>query len=77
MKPEIHPEFHDITVTCACGNSFLMSSTLKSLNVEICSKCHPLFTGKQKLMDTEGRIERFKKKYEKVEAAKAAKAAKK
>ena len=69
MKAQIHPEFHDITVTCACGNTFQTASTLKTLNVEICSKCHPMFTGKQKLMDTEGRIERFKKKYEKAQAA--------
>jgi large subunit ribosomal protein L31 len=69
MKAQIHPEFHDITVTCACGSTFQTSSTLKTLTVEICSKCHPMFTGKQKLMDTEGRIERFKKKYEKAQAS--------
>jgi large subunit ribosomal protein L31 len=73
MKAQIHPEFHDITITCACGHSFQTASTLKSLNVEICSKCHPMFTGKQKLMDTEGRIERFKKKYEKAQAQAAQK----
>jgi len=69
MKAQIHPEYQDITVTCACGHSFHTASTLKNLSVEICSKCHPMFTGKQKLMDTEGRIERFKKKYEKAQAA--------
>jgi large subunit ribosomal protein L31 len=68
MKPNIHPEYHDVTIACACGNVFQTSSTVKSLTVEICSKCHPFFTGKQKLLDAEGRIERFKKKYEKVSA---------
>jgi large subunit ribosomal protein L31 len=68
MKPNIHPAYHDVTIVCACGNVFQTSSTVQSLTVEICSKCHPFFTGKQKLLDSEGRIERFKKKYEKVSA---------
>ncbi len=77
MKENLHPKLYDISVTCACGHTFQTSSTLSALSVEICSKCHPLFTGKQKLMDTEGRIERFQKKYEKAaEAAKVAKAKK-
>ncbi|MFO1519396.1 MAG: 50S ribosomal protein L31 [bacterium] len=70
MKENIHPKYHDIGVVCACGNIVETSSTSPALNVEICSKCHPFFTGKQKFVDTEGRIERFKKKYEKVQAAK-------
>ncbi len=71
MKANIHPKYHDIQITCACGNILETSSTLPSLNVEICSKCHPFFTGKQKLMDTEGRIERFQKKYERAQAQQA------
>ncbi len=67
MKPKIHPEYHEVTVTCACGNSFLTRSTRKSINVEICSKCHPFFTGKQKLVDTAGRVERFRRKYAKLQ----------
>jgi large subunit ribosomal protein L31 len=63
MKPDIHPAYELTTVTCACGNSFQTKSTAKALNVEICSKCHPFYTGKQKLLDTAGRIERFKKRY--------------
>ncbi len=76
MKPGIHPDYHDITVHCACGNSFQTRSTYRGnmLRVEICSNCHPYFTGKQKLVDTAGRVERFQKKYEK--AAEAAKSAK-
>ena len=65
MKDEIHPEYSDITVTCACGNSFQTRSTLKTdnLRVEICSGCHPFYTGKQKFVDTAGRVEKFTKKY--------------
>ncbi len=64
MKPEIHPKyFSDATVTCVCGNTFKTGSTAKELRVDICSACHPFFTGKQKLMDTEGRIDRFRRKY--------------
>lgn len=63
MKQGIHPEYHIATVTCACGNSFEVGSTSKSLRVEICSNCHPFYTGKQKFVDTAGRVERFKKKY--------------
>src|SRR5512144_500268 len=64
MKPGIHPEYTEITVTCACGETFKTRSTRKGdLHVEICSACHPFFTGKQKLVDTAGRIERFRRKY--------------
>jgi large subunit ribosomal protein L31 len=64
MKPEIHPNYNEITVTCACGNSFKTRSTMKDdLGIEICSDCHPFFTGKQKLIDTAGRVDRFNKRY--------------
>lgn len=65
MKSGIHPKYYNTKVRCACGNEFETGSTLKEINIEICSKCHPFFTGKQKLVDTAGRIERFRKKYEK------------
>lgn len=63
MKKGIHPEYQEITVSCACGNSFKTRSTKKEMRVEICSECHPFFTGKQKLVDTAGRVDRFRKKY--------------
>lgn len=65
MKKGIHPEYHEVTVVCACGNSFRTRSTYKSdvLHLEICSSCHPFFTGKQKLVDSAGRVERFNRKY--------------
>jgi large subunit ribosomal protein L31 len=64
MKQEVHPNYNEITVTCACGNVFQTRSTLKDeLHIEICSACHPFFTGKQKLVDTAGRVDRFKKRY--------------
>jgi large subunit ribosomal protein L31 len=72
MREKIHPELHEVKVHCACGNEFLTRSTKKELRVEICSNCHPYFTGKQRLMDTEGRVEKFNKKYAKKEAAPAA-----
>ncbi len=63
-KPGIHPNYNDITVKCACGTSFSTRSTHKGdINVEICASCHPFFTGKQKLVDTAGRVERFRRKY--------------
>ncbi len=74
MKPDIHPEYNVITVTCACGASHQMRSTKNIDHVDICSACHPFYTGKQKLMDTEGRIERFRKKYGKAGKGKAAEA---
>jgi large subunit ribosomal protein L31 len=65
MKSEIHPKYQQVTVHCACGEGWTTGSTRKELRIEICSKCHPFFTGKQKLMDTAGRIDRFQKKYAK------------
>ncbi len=63
MKDKIHPQFHQATITCACGNSFVTGSTKKALKVDVCSKCHPFFTGVQKIVDTTGRLERFTKKF--------------
>lgn len=65
MKEKIHPQYQEVKVTCACGNTFVTRSTKKELKVEICSKCHPFFSGKQKFIDTAGRIEKFTKKYAK------------
>ena len=74
MKPGIHPEYHEITVTCACGETFATRSTKKdNLHIEICSACHPFFTGKQKLIDTAGRVDRFNRRYgKKVETTETA-----
>ncbi len=69
MKAKIHPKYSQTSITCACGNVFEVGSTRKDIRVEICSACHPFFTGKQKLVDTAGRIERFRKKYAKFEAS--------
>ncbi|MEW5901164.1 MAG: 50S ribosomal protein L31 [Acidobacteriota bacterium] len=63
MKKGIHPEYVEARVVCACGNTFLTRSTKKEIRVEICSQCHPFFTGKQKLVDSAGRVEKFRKKY--------------
>lgn len=63
MKAGIHPKYEFTKITCACGNVIETRSTVKDISVEICSSCHPFFTGKQKLVDTAGRVERFKKKY--------------
>ncbi len=63
MKKGIHPAYQECEVVCACGNTFKTRSTKKSMHVEICSSCHPFFTGKRKLIDTSGRVEKFKKKY--------------
>jgi len=63
MKDKIHPEYKDVTVHCACGNTFVTRSTAKSLQVDICSACHPFYTGKQKYVDTAGRVEKFQKKF--------------
>jgi len=63
MKPGIHPEYQDVTVHCACGEQWITRSTKKELRLEICSKCHPFFTGKQKLIDTAGRVEKFNRRY--------------
>ncbi|HEX4487834.1 MAG TPA: 50S ribosomal protein L31 [Terriglobales bacterium] len=71
MKAAIHPTYNEIGVLCACGNAFKTRSTHKGdIHVEICSNCHPFFTGKQKMLDTAGRVERFRRKYAKVEPAK-------
>jgi large subunit ribosomal protein L31 len=67
MKDSIHPEYFETTIRCACGSEVQTCTTLKDLHVEVCSKCHPFFTGKQKLMDTAGRIEKFKRKYAKAQ----------
>ena len=82
MKEAIHPKYEQVEVRCACGNTFTTRSTKPELHLEICSACHPFFTGRQKLIDTEGRVERFSKKFglqtseQRKTAEKAAKAAK-
>jgi large subunit ribosomal protein L31 len=63
VKPEIHPTLHRVTAVCACGNTFETHSTKEELRLEICSECHPFFTGKQKLIDSAGRVERFERRY--------------
>jgi large subunit ribosomal protein L31 len=65
MKADIHPKYHDIAVTCSCGNQFVTRSTLKpdTLNVDVCSSCHPYYTGQQKIVDTAGRVDKFRRKY--------------
>ena len=65
MKADIHPDYQEITVTCSCGNSFKTKSamTKQTLNVEVCSECHPFYTGTQKIVDTAGRIDKFRQKY--------------
>jgi len=74
MKEGIHPDYKETTITCVCGNVIATKSTRKEIKIEICSNCHPFMTGKQKLMDTAGRVEKFKKKYEaKAETAPKAK----
>ena len=69
MKTEIHPEYVLATVHCSCGNTFQTRSTQAELNVEVCAQCHPFYTGKQKLMDTGGRVERLQRRLEKAERA--------
>ena len=63
VKPKIHPEYHKTTVTCACGAVYHVGSVKPNIRVEICSKCHPFFTGVQKIVDTGGRVEKFRRKY--------------
>ena len=65
MRKDIHPEYYDTEIVCACGNVIPTRSTKKEIRIEICSNCHPFFTGKQKLVDSEGRVERFKRRYAK------------
>lgn len=74
LKEGIHPEYTIGTVTCACGNVFQVRSTVGDMRVDICSECHPFFTGKQKLVDTAGRVEKFMRKYGNVAGAEAPKA---
>jgi large subunit ribosomal protein L31 len=75
MKKDIHPQYEEATVHCSCGNTFTTRSTKKELHVELCSQCHPFYTGKQKLVDSGGRVDRFKRRLEKKSAEpKAAKA---
>jgi len=66
MKQDIHPDYKLTTIHCACGESFETRSTKQNVRLDICSVCHPFFTGKQKLIDTEGRVDKFRKKYNKV-----------
>ncbi len=63
MKPDIHPAYIKATVVCACGNTFTIGATKSEMRVDVCSKCHPFYTGEQRLVDTAGRVERFKKRY--------------
>ncbi len=64
MKADIHPEYQELKVTCSCGNEFMTRSTLKDeLHIEVCSSCHPFYTGKQKIVDTAGRVDKFRRKY--------------
>ena len=63
MREGIHPEYYQAEVTCNCGNTFVTGSTKENIHVEICSKCHPFYTGKQKLVDSAGRVDKFKKRY--------------
>ena len=70
MKEKIHPKYFETTITCACGNVIHTRSTVKDIRVEICSACHPFFTGKQKLVDSAGRVERFRRKYKSFEEKK-------
>lgn len=65
MKPDIHPDYHEITVVCSCGNSFKTASTYEGdeLHVEVCSSCHPFFTGQQKIVDTAGQVDKFRRRY--------------
>jgi large subunit ribosomal protein L31 len=78
MKPEIHPQYQETTVTCSCGNSFATRSTAKNgaIHVETCNVCHPFYTGKQRVLDTAGRVAKFQQKYAKINAKKAEQAAK-
>jgi large subunit ribosomal protein L31 len=72
MKTDIHPDYHEIQVTCSCGNTWQTRSTMsKALHVEVCSNCHPFYTGKQKIVDTAGRVEKFRQKYAKKPVATA------
>ena len=70
MKPNIHPNYYEVKVTCSCGNTFVTKSTRDGdLNLEVCSNCHPFYTGKQKIVDTGGRVDKFKQRYKKADNA--------
>ena len=71
MKPDLHPVYKTLTAQCACGNTFETRSTSDSIHVEVCAQCHPYFTGKQRMIDTAGRVDRFRRKYQSGDAAKA------
>lgn len=73
MKEGIHPAYKEAAVVCACGETFVTRSTRPKIQVDLCSKCHPFFTGKQKIVDAEGRVEKFKKKYKKSESSRTEK----
>ncbi len=73
MKNDVHPTYYQTTASCACGNELSVGSTREAIKTEICSSCHPFFTGKQKLVDTEGRIDRFRKKFSNYDVSKMAK----
>ncbi|MCE2504581.1 MAG: 50S ribosomal protein L31 [Chlorobi bacterium] len=77
MKTDIHPKYKEATVTCVCGNTFTTRSTVGDIKLEICSECHPFFTGRQKVVDTAGRIDKFNQRFEKSKTIKAAKNQKK
>jgi large subunit ribosomal protein L31 len=68
MKDGIHPDYNSVVVSCACGNKFETRSTSKELNVDVCSACHPFYTGKQRLVDTQGRVDRFRRRYGQVKS---------
>ena len=70
VKPDLHPKYQTLSVRCACGNTFETRSTSSNIHVEVCAQCHPYFTGKQRMIDTAGRVDRFRKRYQ-TEAAKA------
>lgn len=70
VKQGIHPDYKEVKVICACGETFTTRSTIPEIKVDICSKCHPFYTGKQKIVDAEGRVEKFKKKYERAQQIK-------
>ena len=72
MKPDIHPAYNETTVTCGCGNTFQTRSTVSEIRAELCSNCHPFYTGKQKFVDAGGRVERFQRRYAKTQAAQKA-----
>jgi large subunit ribosomal protein L31 len=71
MKAKIHPRYEEATIVCACGNTWKTRSTRPTVHLDVCSRCHPYFTGEQRIVDTAGRVERFRKRYEKTQATRA------